>query len=257
MTKSTLTLRIRKKDPSVKGAIKDSTHPTYWILPNAIAQKIISEGKKVQRLRASGWIGTGEITKIEGAVKPVTYIARAARYFKEHGKSPPWAQKVGDRWVFKRSHIDTEAEFNRSHLTSEQIAKKFKVSRRTAINWIDRGLFGEVVQRGQLGARRVTREGFRMGLPEAYERLERLAAVASRTRRKKPVGKGPEREKSGPIERRTPEQIAGDIFENIRVDVGRGVLSPSDARRLMQQYGHKNELPEKLIQRYLMRLRSR
>jgi hypothetical protein len=147
------------------------------------------------------WVPSGHIKNIPGAHKPLTYVARAANHYKEHGEFPPWARKAEKRdpslgvrrgdWIFDSSHIESEASDNLKYVSPNEIKKALKISRRTALNLIDAGHFGEVKKVGAQGERRVLRSDFERTKPELVKRFSG-AQLPSQARIKKRAGGSPD-----------------------------------------------------------------
>jgi len=134
------------------------------------------------------WIGRGDISQIEGTLKPSAYVARAYQHQKTHGGTlPSWADKQANgRWLFDAAYIHRDATHNRDTIGISEAAKLVGATRRTIQTWIDEGIIptGEHAK-GQ--ARTISRTRFMDMLPSLKERLQTASVVGYRTKHGLPV----------------------------------------------------------------------
>jgi len=200
----TMVSMIARGSPHLQGASKQGH---TWTLPEGratslvahlnAAKEAIAAGKvhdfnEYQRLQMrgthqmstrKGWVGREQVITIPGALKPSAYIARAYKYHKAIEEYPSWARKEGRKWYFKPDYITADVKAAQDakakespYLKSTEGAKLLGCTRRTFLNYADRGLIpftqGKSTKKGVV--RLIPRSDFMKMLPE----LKRMFALS-------------------------------------------------------------------------------
>lgn len=137
------------------------------------------------------WLGSRDIKRLEGTLKPSAYVARAYKYARQnHGIPPKWAKKSQDgHWLFDPKYIKVDADRKLESISVKTAASLLGVSRRAIQTWVDEGEISivEGEKRAKGTSRQIAKEPFLQNLLQLKMRLETPAVVGHRKKHGKPV----------------------------------------------------------------------
>jgi predicted DNA-binding transcriptional regulator AlpA len=229
VTPKTMAGMIRNDHRLMKGAKRVKG---IWVLPKRraeVVQRYLNRAKRAiergevndfnsfqrRQLRGrhrevapKGWVSREHILSIDGALKPDTYIARAYKHLQETGQYPPWAKKVTDKWIFKKDHIERDAELQSKReekdlIGAGEIAKMLGCSRRTVLNYMDQGRIPhKKIRTGSITSRKAPRTEIEESLPELRKQIEGAKRESARRRKGKKLGPYKKRKRKTPTKSR-------------------------------------------------------
>jgi|GEM_PF-4658913 len=203
---------------------------------------------------SGSWIDSWGVRRIEGALKPSMYSQRARvrtqqqrRQGVKNPRPPEWAKRVGNKWVFRRSYIEKDAEWNKDYIGVVEAATAADVTPRTIRSWADQHIFpSEGRKKGE--ERRIPRRAFMARVPQLKRRLERSGALVSRVAYGKPVsGWARARLEERRTMRLSDWRVKADgVMERILLDFSRGHINAPQALEYFNQAAENLEMPKRV-----------